>query len=247
LEKLGINLGYLIVQILNFGILFLVLKAWVYTPIMNMLDKRREAVAQGLEDAKVAADARANAEQEAQRIITEAQVKANDIIRDATNRAEGVQQELRTAAEAEIAKLRESSKTELETERNLMLSGLRSQVVTLAMASANHLIGEGLKMDQTQQMSLVNEFFSGLKDGKLVLLQDAHEIGTTAEVTSALPLTQDEQHMVHTSLANKAGNPVEVVYHVDPSILGGLIVRVGDRVVDGSIAGQLQELQHQLQ
>ena len=62
MEALGINLGYIFVQIFNFAILFLVLRAWVYEPIINMLDNRRKSVEKGLEDARIASDARANAE-----------------------------------------------------------------------------------------------------------------------------------------------------------------------------------------
>ena len=47
MEKLGINLGYLLVQIFNFIILFMVLKAWVYKPLINMLEKRRATIAKG--------------------------------------------------------------------------------------------------------------------------------------------------------------------------------------------------------
>jgi F-type H+-transporting ATPase subunit b len=247
LDKLGINLGYLLVQILNFGILFLVLRAWVFKPIMGMLEKRRETVAQGLEDAKVAADARANAEQEAQRIVTEAQVKASEIMRDATSRAESAGQEMRTSMEAEIAKIRENSKREIEIERNLMLSNLRSQVVSLSMASARQLIGQSLKSDETQQRALISEFFSGVKDGKINMLQGVAVSGECVEVTSALPLTSDEQAAVQQQIAASSGSAMEVVYHVDPSILGGLIVRVGDRVVDGSVLGQMEDLQQSLQ
>ena len=49
MEALGINLGYIFVQIFNFAILFLVLRAWVYEPIINMLDNRRKSVEKGLE------------------------------------------------------------------------------------------------------------------------------------------------------------------------------------------------------
>ena len=62
MDALGLNLGYLFVQIFNFLIVFLILRAFVFTPIMNLLQKRRAAIAQGLEDARVAAEARANAE-----------------------------------------------------------------------------------------------------------------------------------------------------------------------------------------
>ncbi|NIR66620.1 MAG: hypothetical protein GWN61_20130 [candidate division Zixibacteria bacterium] len=59
MEALGINLGYLLVQIFNFAIVLLVLKAWVFEPIINMLERRRETIEKGIEDARVAAEARA--------------------------------------------------------------------------------------------------------------------------------------------------------------------------------------------
>ena len=59
MEALGLNLGYLLVQIGSFIILFLVLAAWAYKPILGLLEKRREAIAKGLEDARVAGEARA--------------------------------------------------------------------------------------------------------------------------------------------------------------------------------------------
>ena len=68
MEALGINLGLLIVQIIAFTIVFLTLQAWVYKPLLNMLESRKKKIAQGLEDARVAADARADAEKEAARV-----------------------------------------------------------------------------------------------------------------------------------------------------------------------------------
>jgi F-type H+-transporting ATPase subunit b len=72
MEALGINLGLLIVQIIAFIIVFLTLNAWVYQPMLNMMENRKQKIAQGLEDARVAAEARANAEKEAAKIIAEA-------------------------------------------------------------------------------------------------------------------------------------------------------------------------------
>ena len=70
MDKLGLNLGYIFVQLFNFAIIFVVLKKWVYGPFLTVLDKRRETIAQGVEDSRVAADARANAEEEAAKIKT---------------------------------------------------------------------------------------------------------------------------------------------------------------------------------
>lgn len=109
MENLGLNLGFLLVQIANFAIIFIVLRAWVYQPLMKMLEKRRQVAAQGLEDARLAAEARANAEVDADKIIKEAQVKAGDIVREATERAEAAGRDVRAAAEAEVSKSREAA------------------------------------------------------------------------------------------------------------------------------------------
>jgi len=79
MEALGINLGYLFVQIFNFLIVLVVLRAWVYKPVVGLLEKRRETIAQGLEDARVAAEARDNAEKEAESVVAAAQQEANKI------------------------------------------------------------------------------------------------------------------------------------------------------------------------
>ena len=77
MEALGINLGLLIVQIIAFTIVLLTLNAWVYKPMLNMMETRKQKIAQGLEDARVAAEARADAEKQAAKIISEAQAEAS--------------------------------------------------------------------------------------------------------------------------------------------------------------------------
>jgi len=95
MEKLGVNLGYLIFQILNFSIVCILLYAWAYKPILNMMDKRKTKIAQGLEDARVASEARANAEQDAAKIMAEAQAKASQVVHEASEHAEAVALEIR--------------------------------------------------------------------------------------------------------------------------------------------------------
>jgi F-type H+-transporting ATPase subunit b len=245
LEALGINLGYLLAFALSFGILFVVLRAWVFVPLLNQLEKRRTTIARGLEDARVAADARANAEKEANRIITEAQTRASEVMREATERAGKVENEIRAQADAETAQARETTLAGLENERNMMLSELRGQIAGLAIAAARKLVTDNL--DEQRQRTLVNEFFSGLRSGQVTLLDGAVlDTGDTVEVTSALPLTDGEQDTIRGELSRKVGATNQVQFRVDPSILGGLIVRVGDQVVDGSVTGRLEDLRTSL-
>jgi F-type H+-transporting ATPase subunit b len=237
MEALGINLGMLIVQIIAFIIVFLTLNAWLYKPMLNMMETRKQKIAQGLEDARVAAEARANAEKEAAKVLAEAQTEANSIVREATERAASAGKEVKAAAEAEAAKAREVAMAEAELERNRILGDLRGQVAALAIAAANKLVGDTL--DEKKQRALIDEFFSGVKGGKVVVAEGL--TGDSAEVTSALPLTSDEQQSVRKSVSVK-----EISFKVDPSILGGLVIKVGDKVLDGSVAGKLDSLRQTL-
>jgi F-type H+-transporting ATPase subunit b len=237
MEALGINLGLLIVQIIAFTIVFLTLNAWVYQPMLNMMETRKQKIAQGLEDARVAADARSSAEKDAAKIIAEAQVEASKVVKEATDRAATAGKDVKAAAEAEAAKAREAAMAEAQIERNRILGDLRGQVASLAMAAANKLVGEAL--DEKKQRALLDEFFSGVKSGKVVVVEGSFK--GDAEVTSALPLTSAEQDAVKKNFDAK-----EITFKVDPAILGGLVVKIGDKVLDGSVAGKLEGLRQSL-
>mgnify|MGYP001028049039 FL=1 len=66
------------------------------------------------------------------------------------------------------------------------------------------------------------------------------------EVVSAIALDQGLREAVEARLAAWLGPDVEVGYRVDPTILGGLVVRMGDRYVDGSVGGRLAQLHQSL-
>lgn len=243
MEALGINLGFFLVQLLNFLILVVILYAWAYKPILKMLDDRKAKIAQGLEDARIAGEARANAEKEAAKIIAEAQTEAARKVAEATQTAEQAASAVRAAADVEKARILKSAGDDAELERNKVLGDLRPQVAALALAAAQQVIGGVLKKEDTYARSLIEEFFSGVKAGKVAVLEGVSAGSAAAEVTSALPLTDSEQAAVKKDL----GGAKTVMFRVDPSILGGLIVRVGDRIVDGSARGKLEGLRQSIQ
>jgi len=244
MDKLGISLGYFLFQVFNFTVMAVLLYAFAYKPIVKMLETRKQKIAQGLEDARVAAEARANAEQEAAKIVAEAQAKANQVVREATERAEVAVKEVHVTAEADAVKVREAAKVDAQVERDRILGDLRGQVAALSIAAAQKLVGEAL--DEKRQHALLNEFFAGVKAGKVVVLEGATFSGASAEVTSALPLNAEEMEIVREDVLTKMGNQATVTFRVDPNILGGLVIRAGGKVLDGSVAGQLETLRQSL-
>ncbi len=244
MEKLGVSGGYFLFQVLNFIIVAILLYAWAYRPIVKMLETRKMKIAQGLEDARVAGEARANAEQEAAKIIAEAQAKANQVVREATERAVVAVKEVHNTAEAEAVKVREAAKEDAQVERDRILGDLRGQVAALSIAAAEKLVGEAL--DEKRQHTLLNEFFAGVKAGRVVVLEGTSLSGASAEVTSALPLNAEEMEVVRQDVLSKMGNQATVTFRVDPGILGGLVIRAGGKVLDASVAGQLESLRQSL-
>jgi F-type H+-transporting ATPase subunit delta len=63
-----------------------------------------------------------------------------------------------------------------------------------------------------------------------------------AEVTTAVELTPQEQQDVRERLAKLVGRTIELRTRVDPSIMGGLVARIGDQLIDGSVATQLRNM-----
>ena len=73
---------------------------------------------------------------------------------------------------------------------------------------------------------------------------DKHVIHATA--TSAAPMGKDEVRALTARLEQLSGGRVELANDVDPGILGGVVVRLGDRLIDGSVLGRLERLRSRL-
>jgi F-type H+-transporting ATPase subunit delta len=69
---------------------------------------------------------------------------------------------------------------------------------------------------------------------------------TYARVASAVVLTNDEVTRIAKALGDRTGNPVLIETVIDESIIGGVRVRIGDRVFDASVRGRLERLKNTL-
>ena len=234
MEALGINIGYILMQILLFIILFMVLRGYLYNPIINNLEERKTKIAKGLEDARQAAIARDSADAEAKKIMDVARAEAVQLRTDAAVQAEETANSIEAQAKQEAADLVAAARAEAEEERNNILAGARGQIASIAIAAANKIVGESL--DESRQRAIIADFFAKVP-------ADATKLsGTSGEVTSAVPLTETEQAEVKQAL-----NLDDVSFKVNPSILGGLVVRVGDKVVDSSVASRMTAMRDSLQ
>lgn len=228
LAPLGLNLGYLAVQIVGFILLVLALNAILYRPLLNMLAQRRERIADGLNQAREAEQSLSRAEADRQKLLDEARQEAQRITAEARTRADELARNLEAEARREAQSIREAAQAEAAGEHDRQLADLREQIVALSIAAANHLIGANL--DEKRNRELVAQFFSNVP-------KEAKGLGDNITVITAVPLNDDEQKRFMKELGAK-----NITFRTDPGILGGVIVRAGAQEVDASFRNQLTEL-----
>ena len=233
MEGLGINLGYLIVQVGALIVLVVLMKGFAYGPIIRMLEERQQRIAKGLEDARQASIARENADAEAKKVLEAARAEAAQMRSDAAVEAEKTAGGIVAKDNDDAKQIVAGAAEDATEERDRILADLRSQVAAISIAAANKLVGETL--DEKRQHAIIADFFGQ------VPAEVSSMSGDVALVTSALPLNDKEQAKVKKSL-----NAGEVQFKVDPSILGGLVIRIGDQVVDDSVSNQMSEMRESL-
>jgi F-type H+-transporting ATPase subunit delta len=66
------------------------------------------------------------------------------------------------------------------------------------------------------------------------------------KVTSAFPMSDDDKDELTKSLSSSFGKQVKISVEEDSSLIGGMVIRAGDKVIDGSLSGQIQQLANKL-
>jgi F-type H+-transporting ATPase subunit delta len=77
-------------------------------------------------------------------------------------------------------------------------------------------------------------------------LVDSHRGIVSVQVRSAVPLTEEEKERLSEVLARSLRKQVRLETSVDSSLIGGVVLRIGDRLLDGSVKGQLNLLRQRL-
>lgn len=154
MEALGINLPGLLAQVVNFLLLFFLLRALAFKPIGAMLDKRADRIKEALEAADRARADAAQAQTEIQAQIDQARREGQAIIEQASRAAEQLRAELTRTAQQEAERLREQAKADIELERQKALAELRREFADLTVTAAERVISRSLDRQAHQQLIL---------------------------------------------------------------------------------------------
>src|SRR5437867_2307864 len=122
----------------------------------------------------------------------------------------------------------------LENRRELIRDILGGRAHDATVTEVSFLIEAGRARDLVK-----------IADGVVALAAEQRE-QAVAEVRSAVPLSDAQRKRLEHALSRATGRTIEAKVVVDPTLVGGVIARVGDLVFDGSIAGRLEDAKQAL-
>lgn len=147
-----LSLIEIIAAILNFLVLFWLLKKFLYKPVLNMLDARENEIAENLTSAEVARTEAETMRSEYESNLRDAQAKANDIIQQATQLGESTRNEIVMQAKTEAQMVADKAKLEIEREKEMALQDLRGEVANLAVDVAEKVVGRTVTVQDHDKM-----------------------------------------------------------------------------------------------
>ena len=115
---------------------------------------------------------------------------------------------------------------------------LLEKALEQAQPEAKRLSGLLLERRRLSTVPDINEQYQALllKEKGIVI----------ADVTTAVPLDDAGEKMIQKQLSELVGKDVEIRTQVDPAIIGGMVARIGDNLIDGSVSNQLRRLHERL-
>lgn len=161
IAALGINWKFLVSQIVNFIVLFLILRFLLYKPILNMLNKRR----QNIEDSQILAEKTkketAELEIKNQEKLKQAKADLQKIMDEATAEAKQEVKQIKENAQVEAKKISDKAQIDIAADREKMIRDLKGELADLILVASGKLTRKTIKPEIQKQ--LVDDVIGDLK------------------------------------------------------------------------------------
>lgn len=154
-DSLGISWQALVVQLVNFGVLLLILGAFAYKPIMRMLDERTERIREGLEKSEQAEKRAADIDAEAKKALEEARKEGQALIAQAKETADKRREEDIGQAKKDADALLERARGEIQLEKEQAIIELRREFADITILAAGKVINE--ELDKEKHRKVIDE------------------------------------------------------------------------------------------
>jgi F-type H+-transporting ATPase subunit b len=154
-EALGLNVTLLIEQAVAFLILVFILGKWVYPVLIKSIDKRRDEIEAGLQEAKQSREALATAEAKVEEVLAAARKDADAIIARSHTEAGAMIADAEAKASARAAQIVADARTQLDNDVRKAREALKADTIKLVALATEQIIHE--KVDEKKDASLIKK------------------------------------------------------------------------------------------
>ncbi|MDE7161275.1 MAG: F0F1 ATP synthase subunit B [Anaeroplasmataceae bacterium] len=162
LQITGADVRDLLIQLIATILLFVVIRIFLWKPITHILETRRQAIDQALEDAKSSKENAKVLETELADELAKAKASVQDILSKAEKDGNLRREQIILEAKQEAKQRLENLELELEQEKNNMQKEIRKEIVDIAFAAAEKIVAK--EIDQDKYMDVVDEILKGASD-----------------------------------------------------------------------------------
>src|SRR2546426_3310538 len=152
---LGLNLPALVAQLVSFTLLLVVFRAFLYKPVIRMLDERKKRIQEGLDASEEAKRRLSQTEQEVAKELEKARQQGQEQVAQAQQIAARIQEEARQGARQEADQLLARAKNEIDLQRDSAIAELRREFAGLTITAAERVIKE--ELDPEKHRRLIQE------------------------------------------------------------------------------------------
>lgn len=164
MEALGISPFGIVAYTINFVVLVVLLRLFLYKPVSEMLTRRRERISEGLVAAERVAQEAALQRIEFEKELARAREVSQTEARKAAEVNEKMRQDILQMAKKEAEEIKAKAKEEAELQKQQVVADLQKLASELAMQMTRKIVSEGI--DDSTQHKLVDQFLTGLGDAR---------------------------------------------------------------------------------
>lgn len=237
-------------QIGNFLVLAAGLYYLVFRPMMSRVRERRAEKRQLMEEAREDREEAQRLRDELYQRLSKAQAEADEIVTEAQKRAEAERQQMLEEVEEQIQRMLVDARDDVARMRQQAVDEFHDELIDTVISVSAKMIGQAAPPEMHDKLvkRLADRIWEmGQEEMERVraFRQSLGDRTPTAHVTTAQLLSPEQQSELARTFAALADRNVDIEVETDPSLTAGMRVRIGDIVIDNSIAGRLEELREE--
>ncbi|MFW6028906.1 MAG: F0F1 ATP synthase subunit B [Halanaerobiales bacterium] len=152
-------------EAINFFVLLWLLKRYLYTPLTDMLDKRKNKIESDIQEAKDKKKEAQELKEKYEKQLSEARSEAQEIVEEAEERAKEKANNIVEEAREDAQRIKERNEAEIEQAKEEAVAELKEEVSSISLMAASKFLRE--QLDEEKHKKLINQYIENLDEKKL--------------------------------------------------------------------------------